>query len=410
LFISSAANSTLLYIQPPEIKKTAVCLTLCYNQAMRPPRYEIEEGVYAHIPEPLPPTIKYTRELSDLISKAERSLALLNGAAKMFKHIEVMTWPSMMKEAVASVRLEGTRTTFDEMVEDSAQPSLFEKDPDRQEAWNYWIAMKLGFFGMERLPLSSRLIRDVHKELLKGVRGEKKTPGQFRTGQNRIGGIGYKDARYIPPPHIYLPELMGELEQYMNAKNGEPELIRCALIHCHFESVHPFWDGNGRVGRLLISLYLHDRGLLEYPILNMSQYFEDDKEGYYEALEKASLGDNWDWWVSYFLNAVWKQAEGRYSAIHRLSSLYETTLEQLKGKSVSVLDLKAVDIVFERLSITANGLREHVTRKSGEGISLPTSYNIIKRLMKIGFLHEAPKKKRPKLYYSPRLKEFWDSV
>lgn len=377
---------------------------------MRDTRYEIEEGIFACIPEPLPPTIKYTKELSELISKAERSLALLNGSAKMFKHIDVMTWPSMMKEAVSSVRLEGTRTTFDEMAEASAQPSLFEQNPDRQEAWNYCTAMKQGFHEMNRLPLSSRLICDVHRTLLNGVRGQKKTPGEFRKGQNRIGGISYRDAKYIPPPHTYIPELIGELEKYMNAMNGEPELIRCALVHCQFESIHPFWDGNGRVGRLLISLYLHDRGLLYYPILNMSQYFEAYKEGYYRALEEASVKGNWDLWVSYFLDAVWKQAEDRYSAIHRLSSLYDTTLEQLRGKSVSVLDLKAVDVVFEKLYVTASRLRECLYQKSGEEVSPPTSYQILKRLIAIGFLKEAPRKKRPKYFYAPKLMEFWDSI
>jgi Fic family protein len=305
---------------------------------VRPTRDEIEDGVYAHIPKALPPSLNYTREITKLAADAERSLALLNGAASMFKHmgrrIEVLTLPSMMKEAVASVRIEGTRTTFDEVAEESAQPSLFEQNPDRQEAWNYSTALRLGFLGMEKLPLSSRLICDVHRRLLMGVRGENKAPGQFRTGQVRIGGASNRDAKYLPPPHIYLAELMGELEKYMNSKDGEPELIRCALIHYQFEAIHPFLDGNGRVGRLLISLYLHDRGLLNYPILSLSQYFEANRDDYYRALEGVNAKENWLNWITFFLDAVLKQARSRYEALCGLSSLYDTTVNQLKQQSL----------------------------------------------------------------------------
>ncbi len=377
---------------------------------MRQTRYEIEVGVFAHIPEPLPPKLEYTRELLDLVSKAERSLALLKGASSMFKHIEVMTLPSILKEAVASVRLEGTRTTFDEVVEYSAQPNLFEKNPDGQEAWNYSTAMTMGFVSMGRLPLSGRLICEIHKELMKGVRGEKKTPGQFRTGGVRLGGVSNRDAKYIPPPHQFIPELMSELDGYMNAQDGEAELIRCALIHYQFEAIHPFWDGNGRAGRLVISLYLHDRGLLKYPILNMSQYFETYKEGYYSGLEAVSNHGNWAAWVEFFLAAVSRQAQSRFEALGHLSKLYDDTRKMLEDRRASILDIKTVDIIFERLYITAKSLREHLEDKCGDKISRPTSYHIIERLTEMGFLRQATRRKRPATYYSPQLLEFWDSV
>jgi Fic family protein len=331
----------------------------------------------------------------------------------MFKHIEVMTQPSILKEAVASVRIEGTRTSFSDVVEHSTLSEDSEKDPERQEARNYSNALRSGFSGMEKLPLSSRLICDVHRALLRGVRGENKTPGQFRTGQVRIGGVSFKDAKYIPPPHTYIKELIGELEQYMNARDSEPELIRCALIHCQFEAIHPYWDGNGRVGRLLISLYLHDRGLLKYPILSLSQFFEAYKEDYYITLEEASTQGNWDGWVTFFLDAVDKQARTRFEALCRLSTLYETTIEQLRQKSASALDLKAVDIVFERLFVTAPIIQQCLSAHESDGISAPTSYNIIERLIKIGFLSEKlknGKRSRPAKYHSPQLDEFWDSI
>jgi len=363
-------------------------------------KYEIEPGVWAHVPPELPPQVIYTRELLSLSSRAERALASLNEAARLFPHLGVMLLPSVYQEAVASVGLEGTRTTLAAVVEYSAQPGLFGEKLEEVEAWNYVHAMRAGFHWLTELPLSSRLLRRLHQTLLQGVRGKTKAPGEFRKQC-----VHLKDANYVPPPPQLVPELMTELEGYINDQDDdEAELVRCAIVHYQFEAIHPFLDGNGRMGRLLISLYLHARGLLEHPVLNLSQYLERQRAGYLDRLRAVGEESDWMQWISFFLRAVATQASERRRILLELADFYRQTRDDLERAGVSANTLRAVDTIFEKVVVTASDIRKALN------VSAPSSYAILRRLIEAGLVQESPRKSWPQLYTCKQLLDFWQKV
>lgn len=264
-----------------------------------------------------------TPVINRLLEKAAIKLGELNSFARLVPNIDLFIQLHVTKEAVVSSRIEGTRTNIDE-----ALLPVEEIKPERKDDWlevkNYIAALNNAMIELQNLPLSSRLLRNTHKILLQSVRGEHKLPGEFRTSQNWIGGASLSDAVFIPPQYQIVNSLMGDLDNFLNNDQIEvPALIRIAIAHYQFETIHPFLDGNGRIGRLMITLYLVNEGILEKPLLYLSEYFENNKELYYDNLIRVRTHNNMLQWIKFFLVGVEKTAS---NAVDRLSRVI-----QLKG-------------------------------------------------------------------------------
>ncbi len=263
-------------------------------------------------------------KLNKLIENASYELGQLNSFAKLVPNVDLFIHLHITKEAVVSSKIEGTQTHFDEafLQKENVTP---ERKDDWQEVQNYTEALNTAIGELENLPISSRLILKTHKTLLQGVRGEKKTPGEYRRSQNWIGGQSLADAVFIPPHFEHLSELMGDLENFIHNENIEiPLLIKAAIIHYQFETIHPFLDGNGRIGRLLIPLFLIEKNVLAKPLLYLSSYFEKEKSLYYDNLTRVRTHNDMIQWIKYFLVGVAQTAK---QATHTLSNIISLKAE-----------------------------------------------------------------------------------
>lgn len=262
--------------------------------------------------------------LNELLEKASIRLGELNSFAKIVPNIDIFIHLHIMKEAVISNRIEGTRTDMDEALlpKEEIQP---ERQNDWQEVQNYTRALNNAIESLADLPVSSRLLKRTHEILMDGARGENKNPGEFRTSQNWIGGASLADAKFIPPSHEYLNEMMGDLESFLHNEDIHvPALIRIGLAHYQFETIHPFLDGNGRIGRLLITLYLVSEKILEKPLLYLSVFFEKNKSLYYENLTVVREKNDLLHWLKYFLIGI---AETSTQAVNTLTNILELKRE-----------------------------------------------------------------------------------
>ena len=272
-----------------------------------------------------------TPVINKLLEKAAIKLGELNSFSRLVPNIDLFILLHVTKEAVVSSRIEGTRTKMDE-----ALLPIEEIKPERQDDWlevkNYVAALNTAIVELQHLPISSRLLRNTHKTLLQSVRGEHKLPGEFRTSQNWIGGASLSDAVFIPPQHQLVNLLMGDLESFLNNDQIEvPALIRIAIAHYQFETIHPFLDGNGRIGRLMITLFLVNEGILQKPLLYLSEYFENNKELYYDNLTKVRTHNNMLQWIKYFLVGVEKTAANAVDTLSKVIQLKHDLESQINS-------------------------------------------------------------------------------
>lgn len=332
-------------------------------------------------------------EVISLIAQAERAIGKLDMFSGFIPNIDLFIRMHVVKEATQSTKIEGTQTNFEEALK-NREDIPKEKRDDWDEVQNYVKAMNVAIETLKELPISSRLIKTVHKTLLSGVRGEHKFPGEFRTSQNWIGGASIKDAAFVPPSPLMVADLMGDLEKFMHNDSFHiPELIKAAIIHYQFETIHPFCDGNGRVGRLLIPLYLVDKKLLSMPTLYISDFFERNRKLYYDNLMAVRTDSNIKQWIKFFLvgiNEIAIKGAITFENILKLQRETEQKITQLKAKAYNAT--LVVNHLYVQPFITAATVAE-VT-----GISPASAYSLIEELVKLHILTEITGGKRGKQY------------
>lgn len=332
-------------------------------------------------------------EIQALLSKADRQLGRLDMYSEHIPDIDLFISMHVLKEATQSSRIEGTQTNIEEALLDKEDVSV-EKRDDWEEVQNYIAAMNKAIVMLKDIPFSSRLIKETHKVLLQGVRGEHKLPGEFRTSQNWIGGASINDAVFIPPTHSSIGDLMSDLEKFThNQELLLPDLLKIGLIHYQFETIHPFLDGNGRVGRLLITLYLVDKEILKQPILYLSDFFERNKSLYYDNLMRVRTHDELKQWLKFFLVGVIETAKNgvqTFDDILKLKAQSESAIQELGIRANNIQ--KVFNYLLKRPIIEVNTVIE-VT-----AVSQKTAYNIIEELEKLEILEEVTGAKRGKVY------------
>jgi Fic family protein len=324
------------------------------------------QGYYAFIPNPLPPVLNWNESLVNSLSEADRAVGKLAGLSRALPNPHLLIIPFMHSEAVLSSRIEGTQATISDVYKyETGQLSLFKDDKDIsdvKEVHNYVLALDCGLKRLKELPLSLRLLRELHKILLEGVRGGESRPGQFRQVQNWIGpeGCSLEEALYVPPSVDEMNEALASLEKYLNQKDNLPPLIRVGLVHYQFEAIHPFIDGNGRIGRLLIILLLCAWDILPQPLLYLSSYFESNRQAYYDLLLEVSEKGAWEDWLNFFLTAVKIQADDAILRINKMMELKEDYRAKMQSKRGSSGLFKAVDFLFEKPVFSANQLAKEL--------------------------------------------------
>lgn len=324
-------------------------------------------------------------QLGTLLEKASISLGELNSFARLVPNIDLFIQLHVTKEAVISSRIEGTQTNIDEalMPEEEISP---ERRNDWLEVRNYSEAMKNAINELEHIPLSSRLLRKTHERLLSGVRGEHKMQGEFRSSQNWIGGTSLSDAVFIPPAHTYVNELMGDLENFLHNENIHvPTLIRTGIAHYQFETIHPFLDGNGRIGRLMITLYLVSQKILHQPLLYLSVFFEKNKSLYYDNLTRVREKNDLMHWLKYFLTGVdetARQASNTLSDILKLKEQVENTVRSTAGRRAHSA-LALLTHLFKEPFINvkqAKGICDLSTKAANDLVGLFVQQGILKEI------------------------------
>lgn len=359
------------------------------------------KGYLAFIPAPLPPDIAWSNKLIKILSKADRSLTNLEKVGNAFPVPHVVVKPFIRKEAVLSSQIEGTHTSFQQLLSfEAGQLSLFGDIEDTREVHNYVRAMDHGLKRLESFPLSVRLIREIHGILMKGVRGELMTPGEVRRSQNWIGrpGTTLNDARYVPPPVEEMQDCLSELERFIHQDSDLPSLIKIGLIHYQFEAIHPFLDGNGRIGRLLTTFLLVAWELLSQPLLYLSHYIEGNRQEYYDRLLAVSQKGDWEDWLIFFLEGVYRQAEDAVLRINRLQALrldYQAQFKKDRShKKLSTLTDYLIGAPITSISQAQENLQLG---------SFTTVQRLIEKLASLGIVREVTGKGRNRIYRADKI-------
>lgn len=360
------------------------------------------KGYWTYLPEPLPPRLEWPSTLVTGLADAASALGELKGLGHSLANPHLLIAPFIRREAVLSSRIEGTQASVSDLYAyEAVQLSMFGRSTDVREVHNYVRALEYGLQRMESLPLSLRLIRELHARLMEGVRGEHRTPGEFRRTQNWIGPPGclLDDATFVPPPPEEMRSALYDLETYLRAEATLHPLIRLGLIHYQFEAIHPFLDGNGRVGRLLIVLLLCAWDLLPQPLLYLSAYFQRYRETYYERLLAVSQRDAWTEWLLFFLQGVVTQSKDAVARSRRLLDLRERYREQFQSQRTAARLLQVIDILFARPVTTINQLAEALD------VSHQSATRYVGTLESEGILREITGQARNRVYQADPILE-----
>lgn len=363
-----------------------------------------DEPYVAFIPHPLPPepAVQYSLKLQDLHERANRALGRLDGISAFLPDPNLFIYSYVRKEAVLSSQIEGTQSSLSDLLLFEMQEMPGALKTDVQEVSNYVAAMQ---YGLKRLnggfPLSLRLIKEIHGILLKGARGSDKEPGEFRRSQNWLGGTRPGNARFVPPPAHEVMPAMGALEKFLHGDPVKvPALIKAGFVHAQFESIHPFLDGNGRLGRLLITFILCAEKALSEPLLYLSLYFKEHRKMYYEMLQRVRAEGDWEGWLDFFMTGVESVALEAETTAKKLFSMFEEHRRKIQkiGKAASTA-LRVQDFLKKHAIISLSAMSRELD------LSFPAASKAIANLEKLGLVKEFTGKRRHRLYsYEPYLR------
>lgn len=343
-------------------------------------------------PSPLPPEINIDDEMLSNLTGATKALATLDALATHIPNMNLFISMYVRKEALLSSQIEGTQATLEDVLD-----PLVEKNANQNVAdvVNYIKATEFALGRMNSLPLCNRLLKEIHAVLMQGVRGQEKNPGEFRISQNWIGaqGSSIKNARYIPPNPQDMADAMSDLEKYMNEEDTLDVLIKAALIHYQFETIHPFLDGNGRIGRLLITLFLLDKQVLHYPALYISYYLKLNRIEYYDRMSEVRAKDNYEQWIKFFLLAIKESAEDAVATIQKLNDLHNNNISIIEKMGRQA---KTAQLIFNYLE--QNPIVDIGKTASDLGISFNTASNYIKCLAENKILVQTNNAERKRVY------------
>jgi Fic family protein len=355
-------------------------------------------GYKAFIPNPLPPSppIRFDGKLQSLLSQADRALARLDGITTVLPNPDLFIAMYVKKEALLSSQIEGTQASLEGVLEFEADLIPKENVNEIKEVINYIKALNYGIERLKELPMSLRLIKEIHGMLLEETRGAHRSPGEFRRSQNWIGppGASLNEAIFVPPPPEVVLPTMGDLEKFLHNKNNNiPPLIKIALIHSQFETIHPFLDGNGRIGRLLITFYLFWEGILTKPLLYLSFYLKKNRAEYYDLLMKVRLKGAWEDWIRFFLNGVSETSAEAAKTAREVIQLKEELVTKLHNNSISsVYGVRLIDMLFKTPLVSVKDIFGKLN------ISKEAANELVKKFEKIGILKEITGKQRYKKY------------
>ena len=349
-------------------------------------------GYWAFVPNPLPPKLEWDDALVSLKSRADIALGTLSGIGETLPNPHLLIYPFIRREAVLSSRIEGTQSSLSDLL--LFEATQVEKQRDVKEVQNYVRAMEYGLKRLNELPLSLRFIRELHGILMEGVRGKHATPGEFRQSQNWIGAYGatLNEATFVPPPVPEMVQCLDQLEKFLHADTKVPPLVQAAMVHYQFETIHPFLDGNGRIGRLLVTLLLCQKNVLTKPLLYLSAFFEQHRQEYYELLLKVSQLGAWREWIEFFLRAITEQSEDAVTRSRRLLELLHQYSQLARERHLSPTAGQLVELIFMKPVLNVKTIKEYLK------VSYPSAQSAISALEEAGILSEVTGRKRDKAY------------
>ncbi len=355
-------------------------------------------GYRAFIPAPLPPdpAIHLDNELQTLLSNADRALGRLDGSIQTLPDPNLFVLMYVRKEAVLSSQIEGTQSSLNDLLRAEARIYDPNRPVDVNEVSNYVAAMNYGLERLNELPLSTRLIREIHAHLLKGVRGGHMQPGELRESQNWIGpgNANLNEANFIPPPAHEVPQALGDLERFIHSEDSMPSLIRIGLTHAQFETIHPFLDGNGRVGRLLITFLLCQQGTLQSPVLYLSHYLKEHRAEYYERLQNIRDEGSWESWLKFFLRGVAEVSKEATETARGIVNLREADRQKIVDQLGRIAGnaLRVHELLFRFPLVTVNDVVDLLE------LSFTSANRLIDRLVEIDLLVEATGNTRNRVF------------
>ncbi len=345
-------------------------------------------GYHAFLPEPLPPNpaVEVSSELQVLLSQADRALGRLGGSIQTLPNPDLFVFMYVRKEAVLSSQIEGTQSSLQDVLAAEAKVLSPDRPQDVGEVVNYVSAMNHGLFSLERLPISVRLLKEIHEKLLADVRGSHLTPGEVRTSQNWIGASGctLNEATFVPPPPSEVGRCLSELEHFIHAKTDLPLLLKIGLAHAQFETIHPFLDGNGRIGRLLITFLLCEREVLLKPVLYLSYYFKRHRSEYYERLQAVRDNGDWEGWLLFFLRGVIEVSKQATETARRILELRERHRQAITDAlpRTAANGHRLLEHLYEKPIVSVNDVQELI------GTAYPAANDLVTRFNELEILHE----------------------